>query len=123
MEPCDFLKILANLVKQIQHFTEQRTKFVPGEMLDSFDHLYCARCCSVLLGAARCCSVLLGAAPCCSVLLCTAPCCSALFDGDQKCWDFICLTFSSDAKVSNSMLFTHWCYGNSRNVGHNVGLV
>ena len=37
------------LVKRIQHFTEQRTTFVLGEILDSFDHfLYCARCCSML---------------------------------------------------------------------------
>ena len=60
-------------VKRIQHFTEQRSTILLGEMLYSFQLLVAS--CSVLIGADRCCSVLLGAARCCSVLLDTAlPC-------------------------------------------------
>ena len=60
-------------VKRIQHFTEQRSTILLGEMLYSFQLLVAS--CSVLIGADRCCSVLIGAARCCSVLLDTAlPC-------------------------------------------------
>ena len=76
------------LVKRIQHFTEQRTTFVLGEMLDSFHHLvYCARYCSTLFDGNK--------------------------NGGRAIEHFFCLRFSFNAKFSNSMLCSSVSMGHS----------